>query len=148
MTVFDRRLSISQWRYVYFSLIIYLLTLEWATVIAVCILTDDPKEYVAQPFVISGTCKTEDYQVQHRLLHHASDTLIYTQRTSGCRLYYIAIDGDSQRRCASALLTLTHTIEPTSPIFDCLSPLSLFNLKCGEVDLTMDFDWKHVLKHF
>jgi len=35
-----------------------------ATVIVACILTDNPKEYIAHPFIISGTCKTEDYQVQ------------------------------------------------------------------------------------
>lgn len=119
-----------------------------ATVIAACVLTEDPKEYVARPFVISGTCKTEDYEAQAKLLRLASSALICSQVDTGCQLYCIAMDGDSQRRHASALLTLTHDVENTSPIFKLLSPLPLFNLKCGEDDITMDFDWKHVLKWF
>ena len=66
-----------------------------ATVIAVCVLTDNPKEYVTCLFIISGTCKTEDYQVQYKLLHLASDSLICSQQNSGHRLYCIATDGDS-----------------------------------------------------
>lgn len=60
----------------------------------------------------------------------------------------LATDGDSRRRRASALIALTKSIDPTSPIFALLSPLQLFNMKCGDDDLTIDFDWKHVLKRF
>ena len=119
-----------------------------ATVIAVCVLIDDPKEFIARPFVISGMCKTEDYKAQYTLLSRASDALIHSQKNSGRRLYCIATDGDSRWWHASALLTLTQNVEPASPIFITLSLLKLFSLKCGEDDLTMDFDWKHVLKHF
>jgi hypothetical protein len=82
-----------------------------ATVIAACVLTEDPKEYVARPFVISGTCKTEDYEAQAKLLKLASSALIRSQVDTGRRLYCIATDGDSRRRRASALLTLTHDVE-------------------------------------
>lgn len=54
-----------------------------ATVIAACVLTEDPKEYVAWPFVISGTCKTEDYQAQAKLLQLASSALIRSQVDTG-----------------------------------------------------------------
>ena len=47
-----------------------------------------------------------------------------------------------------ALLTLTHSIPPSSPIFPALSQLRLFNLLCGKDDLNGDVDWKHIFKQF
>ncbi|KAK0232597.1 hypothetical protein IW262DRAFT_1258284, partial [Armillaria fumosa] len=45
-------------------------------------------------------------------------------------------------------ITLVSELQPQSTIFPILSPLRLFNRKCGLDDLTCDFDWKHVLKRF
>jgi hypothetical protein len=47
-----------------------------------------------------------------------------------------------------ALLTLTWLVLPSSPIFNILSSLQLFNMLCGNDDLTSDFDWKRILKCF
>lgn len=119
-----------------------------ATVIAACLLTDDPKAYAARPFVISGTCKREDVESQRKLLQITSSALHKSQEGFGRRLYCIASDGDARRRRALALLTLTQSLLPSSPIFEILSDLRLFNILCGWGDLTSDFDWKHILKRF
>jgi hypothetical protein len=117
-------------------------------VIAACLLTDDAKAYGARPFVISETCKREDVVSQKNLIERASRALIDSQVTHGRRLYCISSDGDSRRRRAMALLTLTQSLPPMSPIFRALSDLRLFNLLCGDDDLNGEVDWKHVLKRF
>ena len=119
-----------------------------ATVVAACLLTDDAKAYAARPFVVSGTCKREDIESQKKLLHITSSALQESQKGFGHRLYCIASDGDARRRRAMALLTLTQSVPPSSPIFEILSCLRLFNMLCGDDDLTGDFDWKHILKRF
>lgn len=111
-------------------------------------LTDDAKAYSARPFVISGTCKREDVISHKNLLESASHALQQSQVPHCRRLYCIASDGDSRRRRSMSLLTLTHSLPPSSPIFPLLSELRLFNLLCGEDDITADLDWKHVFKRF
>ncbi|EDR03916.1 uncharacterized protein LACBIDRAFT_331070 [Laccaria bicolor S238N-H82] len=43
-------------------------------------------------------------------------------------------------------ITFIGDLSVTNPIYPTLSILTLFNLKCGVDALTLDFDWKHVLK--
>jgi hypothetical protein len=119
-----------------------------ATVIAACLLTDDPKAYGTCLFVISGTCKHEDFVSQKNLIERASHALIHSQAIHKRHLYCISSDGDSHRRQAMALLTLTWSLPPTSPIFPALSSLRLFNLLCGNDVLNGEVDWKHILKRF
>jgi hypothetical protein len=122
--------------------------LSKATVIAACLLTDDPKAYAARPFVISGTCKREDVESQKKLLQITSSALCESQKGFGRRLYCIGSDGDARRRRALALLTLIRSVPQSSPIFEILSSLRLFNMLCGDDDLTSDPNWKHILKRF
>ena len=111
-------------------------------------LTEDSKQYLARPYIISGTCKREDVLNQRRLLSMAIDGLReYTSHTAK-RLYCIASDGDAKRRRAAILLTLKVPLPPTSAIYPNLSSLRLFNILCGDYELTGDIDWKHVLKCF
>lgn len=116
--------------------------------IAACLLTDNAKEYNARPFIISGSCKRETVAAQQDLLETASRILAETQLHHRHRLYCIASDGDARRRNAMARITLTAPLRETSPIHPILSSLRLFNLLCGEDDLTGDLDWKHILKRF
>ena len=118
------------------------------TVVAACLLTNEAKAYAAWPFVVSGTCKHEDIESEKKLLHITSSTLQESQKGFGHRLYCIASDGDACRRRAMVLLTLTKSVPPSSPIFEILSCLRLFNKLCGDDDLTGDFDWQHILKRF
>lgn len=51
-------------------------------------------------------------------------------------------------RCLCISITLPHKLNPSSKLYELLSPLPLFNLRCGENDITCDFDWKHMFKQF
>lgn len=119
-----------------------------ATVIAVSMLTEDSKQYSARPYIISGTCKREDVPNQRRLLSLAIDGLLEYTSDTAKRLYCIASDGDAKRRRAAILLTLKAPLPPTSAIYPNLSLLRLFNILCGDYELTGDIDWKHILKRF
>lgn len=116
--------------------------------IASGLLTDDAKQYGARPFVISGTCKREDVVSQKNLIERTSRALIDSQVIHKRHLYCISSDGDSCRRRAMALLTLTRSLPLTCSIFQALSDLRLFNLLCGDDDLNGEVDWRHILKQF
>lgn len=62
------------------------------------------------------------------------------------RIYNIASDGDSRRRRALADLTMTREVLPGTPLHLHLGNLSLFNLSCGFDDVTVDIDYKHIIK--
>ncbi|KAK0467600.1 hypothetical protein IW261DRAFT_1612940 [Armillaria novae-zelandiae] len=116
-----------------------------ATVIGFFMLSESPQEYCFTPFVVSGTCSKGTVEMQQALIERSIKAIDILQRPLGRRLYSIASDGDSQRRNAFARITLVSELQPQSTIFPILSPLRLFNRKCGLDDLTCDFDWKHVL---
>ena len=118
-----------------------------ATVIGTSILSNDPSEYTTKAFAISGSCKMESVEDQERLIRSASSA-VHDTLQNGLRLYCIASDGDSRRRRALISITLPRELNPSSKIYELLSPLLLFNLRCGENDVTCDFDWKHVFKRF
>ena len=126
----------------------FITILSQATIVMACLLTDDAKAYAARPFVILGTCKCEDVESQKTLLQITSNALHVSQKGFGHHLYCIASDGDARHCRALALLTLTQLVLPSLPIFETLSGLRLFNMLCGDDDLTSDFNWKHILKHF
>ncbi|TDL20018.1 hypothetical protein BD410DRAFT_899810 [Rickenella mellea] len=119
-----------------------------ATVIAVSILTENPHEYNARPFVISGTCKREDVLSHAKLLSTASDELSSSLAQVNVRVYSWASDGDARRRRAMAIHTMSHELPESDPIFQLLSPLRLFNTRCGKNGLTCDMDTKHGWKRF
>lgn len=118
------------------------------------ILSGDPNEYTTKAFAISGSCKREYVEDQQRLLQVGVDALrmgtkeVNSQLDSNLRVYAMGSDGDSRRRRALINITLKNTLSSSSPIYELLSSLSLFNLRCGEDDITCDFDWKHILKRF
>lgn len=85
---------------------------------------------------------------QKNLLQIASSTLQETQSTLNRRLYCLGSDGDAKRRRAMILLAFLRPVATSSPLYESLSGLRLFNTMSGEDDITMDFDWKHVLKRF
>ncbi|KAF8165814.1 hypothetical protein B0H34DRAFT_787178 [Crassisporium funariophilum] len=119
-----------------------------ATVIGCSIFSSDSRKNVTKPFVVSGTCKRETVHNQTMLLRRASSTLNAKLRSMNCRLYCLSSDGDAHRRQSFITLTLDRDHLESSPIHPLLTSLPLFNLKCGEEDITPDFDCKHVLKRF
>ncbi|KIM71403.1 hypothetical protein PILCRDRAFT_82813, partial [Piloderma croceum F 1598] len=95
-----------------------------ATVLAISHFSDAPRAYSAHPFVVSRSCKHD----------------------IGGHLYCITSDGDSRRRRATALITLTRTLNISDPLRQQLGELQLFNFKCGFNDRTGDIEYKHLLK--
>ena len=108
--------------------------------------SDVPRAYSAHPFVVSGSCKREDVLSQKCLLETARDVLADKKDVIGGRLYCITSGGDSRRRRATCLLTLTDELESSDPLRRQLGELRLFNYKCGPDQSTGDIEYKHLLK--
>jgi hypothetical protein len=109
-------------------------------------LTGQPRLYTARPILVSGTCKREDARQHAGLLKTALNTCESKSSTvHGC-IYCIASDGEAKRGAALVALALVHPLASTSPIYPQLHPLPLFNTLCGKDDLTLDKDFKHILK--
>src|SRR5258705_2588397 len=68
------------------------------------------------------------------------------QLTFKGRVYCLASDGEM--RCGKALASLTECVHlsPSSTIYPFLQNLSLLNLMVGDDDITLDKDYKHVMK--
>ncbi len=45
-----------------------LITITQATVVGVCILSENPQEYCTMPFVVSGTCSQGTVEMQEELI--------------------------------------------------------------------------------
>lgn len=116
--------------------------------IAIAALSDNPHEYAAHPFVISGTCKREDSEEHAEVLQLAINTVRTHLRTLGGRLYGVSSDGESRRCKSLGLLTMCYELSPSSAIYSLLGPLPLFNRLVGADDLVCDKDWRHVIKRF
>ncbi|KAF9536372.1 hypothetical protein CPC08DRAFT_771594 [Agrocybe pediades] len=108
------------------------------------------REYTTKVITISGSCKQELVADQEKLLRTAaSEVTTYMDATIPTRrLYCLASDGDARRRRVLIAITMNRDLDTSSPTGRLLANLPLFNLKCGNDDLTSDFDWKHVLKRF
>ncbi|KAF8150990.1 hypothetical protein B0H34DRAFT_825169 [Crassisporium funariophilum] len=119
-----------------------------ASVIGTSILTGNPADYSTRVFVISGSCKLENYQEHKRLLSDSAKAVRHTQEPCNRRLYCICTDGEARRRRSLIDLCLNVTLDPLDPIYPLLAPLPLFNLCCGPNNVTPDFDWKHIFKRF
>ncbi|KAL0056627.1 hypothetical protein AAF712_016769, partial [Marasmius tenuissimus] len=117
------------------------------TVIAVTVLSGDPKEYAACPFCISGTCKREDGTTRSKLLSTSVEAVTATSGPARI-LYYIASDGAANQRTAVCKITLTKKLTEEHELYQTLGILSLFDIHCGDNFITCDFDWKHILKRF
>lgn len=122
--------------------------LHQATVIAIGPYTENRQEYASRVIAISGTCKEETVEDQQALFEQVLKTFEDVTGKLRCRLYCLATDGDSRRRRAYAAITMKRLLSSTSPIYKHLSRLSLFNLLCGDDDMTNNCDPKHIIKRF
>ncbi|KAI0337896.1 hypothetical protein BDW22DRAFT_1487987 [Trametopsis cervina] len=120
-----------------------------ATVIAVRVHAQGPRLNYARPFVVSETCKHEAVSKHKSLIRGALNALKQHQLPTTSlqlRVYTIDSDGDSKRRLAAASLTLAHRMSESSPLYEILHRLELFNLYCGEDDLVSNIDYDHIFK--
>lgn len=116
--------------------------------VAIAALSENPREYAARPFVISGTCKREDSEEHAEVLQRAIDAVRTHLRALGGKLYGVSSDGESRRCKSLGLLTMCYELSPSSAIYSLLGPLPLFNRLVGVDDLVCDKDWRHVIKRF
>ncbi|KAJ3527105.1 hypothetical protein NM688_g8173 [Phlebia brevispora] len=114
------------------------------TVVAVAALSANHCEYSSWPFLLSGTCKSEDAATHRKLLQEALDAVDRKTFGSAAIPYCIASDGEARRGKALASMTLCSELSSSSALFPMLSPLPLFNRLVGREELTCDKDWAHV----
>ncbi|KZV95332.1 hypothetical protein EXIGLDRAFT_610725 [Exidia glandulosa HHB12029] len=116
------------------------------TVAAIGPLLPNPRDYVARPIHISGTCKSEDAGDHATLLETILSAAQGHPKLQNARAYSIASDGESKRGKALVKICLNRKLPRTSKIYPALSKMPLMNLLCDVDDLTMDKDYRHVIK--
>ncbi|KAF7326797.1 Ubiquitin carboxyl-terminal hydrolase 34 [Mycena sanguinolenta] len=106
--------------------------------------------YTPVPLMISGTCKRETDPQQTKWIK----IIIETWKTSPHGesfygpLWSIASDGDAVRRRALHTICMSQTLSCDSKLYPLLGHLPLMNMRCGQDELTADFDYKHKFKNF
>lgn len=125
-----------------------MLFISQATVAALGLLSENPREYSAHPIMFSGTCKKETGK-QHAPIIRTILKATNNQKNHNRTTYHtvcVASNGKAKRGDALVILTMNSTLSPTSPIHGHLHPLIFMNLLVGEDDITADKDFKHVFK--
>ncbi|KAI0282663.1 hypothetical protein BC826DRAFT_1110696 [Russula brevipes] len=117
-----------------------------ATVGAVRILSPHQRLYSAHPIVLSGSCKREGAEQHAKLLQDVLGAANNKQAFTGVRMVSLASDGESRRGKALAQLTYVKPISSTSPIYQHLVHMELFDTFVGADDITADKDYKHIFK--
>jgi hypothetical protein len=119
-----------------------------ATTIAVSFFS--PDDYRALPFSLSGTCGKKD---SNAFVEQVAQ-IKQAWQESDCKsrygpLWSIATDGDASRRKGGFEALLKEDLVKDTPLGHLLWPLHELgmNMKVGDGDgMTLDFDWKHVIK--
>lgn len=114
-----------------------------ATVAAVGAFGKD--SYSPMPILVSPTCKAEAPENQIRWFKIILSSWKELAQDHG-EIWCISSDGDSGRRSAFHQFLMQRTPSSDSPLHRELAYLSLFNIQTGPDDITMDFDYKHILK--
>ena len=102
--------------------------------------------YGARPILISGSYKRETAEDHAALLRAVLDAANGKKDLTGLRIVSLASDGESRRGKALTKLTYVAPLAPSSPIYDQLVYLPLFDLFVGADDITADKDYKHIFK--
>ena len=99
------------------------------------------------PLLAAPSCKAEDSSDWEVLIHNLIDAWYKTDadKTVG-PLWSFATDGDATRRKAGHKVFMSSKLAPSSPLFCILSDLPGLNLNVGPHEMTLDFDYKHLLK--
>ncbi|KZV99141.1 hypothetical protein EXIGLDRAFT_606259, partial [Exidia glandulosa HHB12029] len=117
-----------------------------ATVAALGALTDHPREYSARPILLSGTCKRESGPEHAKVISTVIDACKEKEAVTGLRVISVASDGESRRGAALDELFLKSKLSASRPEHAMLANCKLFNLLVGDDDVTLDKDYKHVMK--
>jgi hypothetical protein len=116
-----------------------------ATVAAVTV--HDPKNSHPIPFLVAGGCGKKNAESSAGLF----EQFFRVWENSGMHKIIgwfssIATDGDSSRRRGGYMTLLQHKLDPNGELHKVLVKLQGMNLFVGPHDVTLDFDWKHIIK--
>ena len=119
-----------------------------ATVAAIGVLSSEPREYAVGPILFSGTCKKETSEQHARVIKTVLDACNKQKRRNKAiyRTICIASDGEAKRGDALVIQAMTSKLLADSPIYALLQPLEFLNLLVGPDDITVDKDFKHIIK--
>ena len=102
--------------------------------------------YSARPIVISGSCKCEAAHEHAALIQTVLDATNAKKNLTRVQIVSIASDGKSRRGKALTKLTYIAPLTRTSPIYELLTHLDLFDTFVGVDDIMADKDYKHIFK--
>jgi hypothetical protein len=99
------------------------------------------------PLLAAPTCKAEDVHDMEQLLARAINCWDTTGAgTSVGPIWSFATDGDATRRAAGHKLFIKNMLAHESPLYGTLINMPGLNLFTGKGLVTLDFDYKHILK--
>ncbi|KAF8476416.1 hypothetical protein DFH94DRAFT_695107 [Russula ochroleuca] len=122
------------------------LGLQSATVGAIAVLSPQLRLYSTCPILISGSCKRETAEDHALLLQAVVNAINSKKDMTGLRIISLASDGESRQGKALSRLTYIAPLAPSSPIYNQLIHLPLFDTFVGADDITADKDYKHIFK--
>ncbi|KAG1760014.1 hypothetical protein EDD22DRAFT_955328 [Suillus occidentalis] len=100
------------------------------------------------PLLAAPTCKAEDATDMEQLLAQVINCWsIAGAGASAGPIWSFAMDGDTTRRTARHKLFLKNALAPESPLYGTLINMPGLNLFTGDDEVTLDFNYKHILKH-
>jgi len=109
---------------------------------------DSRNDYGAKPILVSPTCKRSTWQ--DSALIQLTTVLCWLLSAVGETLQgplaSFSSDGDQLRRMAMYFVCMRFIIEAGDPLYVIVGSLIGLNLYVGPLFITMDFDWKHLLK--
>ncbi|KIJ09541.1 hypothetical protein PAXINDRAFT_87327, partial [Paxillus involutus ATCC 200175] len=116
---------------------------EMTVVVAHCFGED-----ITYPILATPSCKEEDHLDWEQLTKKLIDTWyeMDAHKVIG-PLWSFATDGDATRRKSGHKVFMSTKLTPSSPLYGILSDLPGLNLHAGPHEMTLDFDYKHILKH-
>ncbi|KII93403.1 hypothetical protein PLICRDRAFT_99321, partial [Plicaturopsis crispa FD-325 SS-3] len=98
------------------------------------------------PILAAPTCKQESQSDMEYICELIIGSWGATAAAKLGEIWSFATDGDATRRAAGYKLFVRYMLSNTSKLYGTLSRMPGLNLFTGLKEITLDFDWKHILK--
>lgn len=101
-----------------------------------------------RPILFSGTCKKETSEQHARVIKTLLEACNKQSKRNQVSYHTVCVasDGEAKRGDALVIQAMTSDLSPSSPIYALLRPLEFLNLLVGPDDITVDKDFKHIIK--
>ncbi|KAL6302386.1 hypothetical protein BKA93DRAFT_737066 [Sparassis latifolia] len=100
------------------------------------------------PILAAPTCKQETASDMEFIFNSIIEAWDNEGAAAVGRIWSFATDGDATRRAAGYKVFLKNDLDPKSKLYGILSNMPGLNLRVGDNDITLDFDYKHIFKRF